>query len=213
MDLPTIADVNEQRVARFTQKITEALAADPSDIFRSLIEEYEREHNVPAVEIAAALASLLQGGSPLLLKDKHVERRTRQRSRQTRSRRALRNTKSSASSANLQVAVKTAGLPSLRGWPMKTPRHSGSRSATCMASSQATSSVRSPMWRAVGQGDRPRRYPRGPYVRRPAEGHAEPDHAGVEKDSSRRADAADQSRESRAAEAVAQAAKAPVGPA
>ena len=39
MDLPTIADVNEQRVARFTQKITEALAADQSDIFRSLIEE------------------------------------------------------------------------------------------------------------------------------------------------------------------------------
>jgi ATP-dependent RNA helicase DeaD len=75
MDLPTVADVNEQRVARFTQKITEALAADQSDIFRSLIEEYEREHNVPAVEIAAALASLLQGGSPLLLKDKHTESR------------------------------------------------------------------------------------------------------------------------------------------
>ena len=73
MDLPTIADVNEQRVARFTQKITEALAADQSDIFRSLIEEYEREHNVPAVEIAAALASLLQGGSPLLLKDRQTE--------------------------------------------------------------------------------------------------------------------------------------------
>jgi ATP-dependent RNA helicase DeaD len=75
MDLPTIADVNEQRVARFTQKITEALAADQSDIFRSLIEEYEREHNVPAVEIAAALASLLQGGSPLLLKEKQPEAR------------------------------------------------------------------------------------------------------------------------------------------
>ena len=33
MDLPTIADVNEQRVARFTQKITEALAADESRHF------------------------------------------------------------------------------------------------------------------------------------------------------------------------------------
>ena len=73
MDLPTIADVNEQRVARFAQKITEALAAGQADIFRSLIEEYEREHNVPAIEIAAALASLLQGGSPLLLKDKHAD--------------------------------------------------------------------------------------------------------------------------------------------
>jgi ATP-dependent RNA helicase DeaD len=74
MDLPTIADVNEQRVARFAQKITEALAAGQGEAFRSLIEEYEREHNVPAIEIAAALASVLQGGSPLLLKEKAGER-------------------------------------------------------------------------------------------------------------------------------------------
>jgi ATP-dependent RNA helicase DeaD len=73
MDLPTIADVNEQRVARFRQRITEALAAGQADVFVSLIEEYEREHNVPAIEIAAALASLLQGGSPLLLKEKDRE--------------------------------------------------------------------------------------------------------------------------------------------
>jgi len=65
-----VADVNEQRVARFRQRITEAIAAGQGEPFRSLIEEFEREHDVPAVEIAAALASLLQGGSPLLLKDK-----------------------------------------------------------------------------------------------------------------------------------------------
>jgi len=70
MDLPTVADVNEQRVARFRQRITEAIAAGQAEPFRSLIEEFEREHDVPAIEIAAALASLLQGGSPLLLKDK-----------------------------------------------------------------------------------------------------------------------------------------------
>ena len=70
MDLPTIADVNEQRVAKFRQRITEALAAGQAEVFRSLVEEYEREHDVPAIEIAAALASLLQGGSPLLLKEK-----------------------------------------------------------------------------------------------------------------------------------------------
>ena len=73
MDLPTIADVNEQRVARFRQRITEALAAGQADVFVSLVEEYEREHIVPAIEIAAALASLLQGGSPLLLKEKDRE--------------------------------------------------------------------------------------------------------------------------------------------
>jgi ATP-dependent RNA helicase DeaD len=70
MDLPTVSDVNEQRVARFRQRITESIAAGQGEPFRSLIEEFEREHDVPAIEIAAALASLLQGGSPLLLKDK-----------------------------------------------------------------------------------------------------------------------------------------------
>ena len=35
--------------------------------FRDLIERYEREQNVPAVEIAAALAKLVQGDMPLLL--------------------------------------------------------------------------------------------------------------------------------------------------
>ena len=70
MDLPTVADVNEQRVARFRQRIMDAVAAGQSEPFRSLIEEIEREHDVPAIEIAAALASLLQGGSPLLLRDK-----------------------------------------------------------------------------------------------------------------------------------------------
>ena len=67
MDLPTIEDVNEQRVARFNQRISAALAAGEADAFRGLIERYEREHNVPAVEIAAALASIAQGKTPLLL--------------------------------------------------------------------------------------------------------------------------------------------------
>jgi ATP-dependent RNA helicase DeaD len=70
MELPTVADVNEQRVARFRQRITEAIAAGQGEPFRSLIEEFEREHNLPAIEIAAALASLWHGGSPLLLKDR-----------------------------------------------------------------------------------------------------------------------------------------------
>ncbi|HTA65060.1 MAG TPA: DbpA RNA binding domain-containing protein, partial [Xanthomonadaceae bacterium] len=36
-------------------------------LFRSLVERYETEHNVPAIEIAAALAKLAQGDQPLLL--------------------------------------------------------------------------------------------------------------------------------------------------
>lgn len=67
MNMPTVEDVNEQRISRFTQRITTALEAGEAAAFRGLIERYEADHNVPAVEIAAALASIAQGKTPLLL--------------------------------------------------------------------------------------------------------------------------------------------------
>jgi ATP-dependent RNA helicase DeaD len=67
MALPTIEDVNDRRVARFHERISAALAADEGEPFRSLIERYEREHNVTGIEIAAALAAIAQGKKPLLL--------------------------------------------------------------------------------------------------------------------------------------------------
>jgi ATP-dependent RNA helicase DeaD len=70
MSLPSIADVNEQRVSRFKQRITEAVTGGEGAVFRELIEEFEREQSIPAIDIAAALASLLQGGAPLLLPEK-----------------------------------------------------------------------------------------------------------------------------------------------
>jgi len=65
--LPSIQDVNDQRVARFNDRISAALAAGEGEAFRELIERFESEHNIPAVEIAAALASLVQGKKPLLM--------------------------------------------------------------------------------------------------------------------------------------------------
>ena len=67
MNLPSVDAVNENRVAKFLGKIEGALASDDLAVFRDLVERYEREKNVPAVEIAAALAQLLQGKTPLLL--------------------------------------------------------------------------------------------------------------------------------------------------
>jgi len=67
MELPTIEAVNERRVARFNERITAALGETDLTRFRALIEAYERDQNVPAVEIAAALASLVQGKTPLFL--------------------------------------------------------------------------------------------------------------------------------------------------
>ncbi|HJV87767.1 MAG TPA: DEAD/DEAH box helicase [Noviherbaspirillum sp.] len=65
--LPTIEAVNDVRIARFKDQISEMLAAGGLEEFQSLIEDYEREKNVPAIEIAAALAKLARGDVPLLL--------------------------------------------------------------------------------------------------------------------------------------------------
>jgi len=71
--LPSIQEVNDVRIARFKDQITDTLAAGGLEIFQTLIEDYEREKNVPATEIAAALAKLARGDVPLLLEKKHRE--------------------------------------------------------------------------------------------------------------------------------------------
>ncbi|HSJ22339.1 MAG TPA: DEAD/DEAH box helicase [Nocardioidaceae bacterium] len=67
MGLPTVEDVNVTRVTRFTDSITEALASDKLSFYRDLVTDYEQEHNVPAADIAAALAIMAQDGQPLLM--------------------------------------------------------------------------------------------------------------------------------------------------
>ncbi|MGH8091261.1 MAG: DbpA RNA binding domain-containing protein, partial [Rudaea sp.] len=67
MQLPSVDAVNDRRTTKFKQRIADALAGDDLAPFRQLVEQYERERNVPAVEIAAALARLVQGKQPLLL--------------------------------------------------------------------------------------------------------------------------------------------------
>jgi ATP-dependent RNA helicase DeaD len=67
LKLPTVKAVNDVRIARFKDQIGATLAAGGLDVFRSLIEEYERDQNVPAIDIAAALAKLYRGDEPLLI--------------------------------------------------------------------------------------------------------------------------------------------------
>jgi ATP-dependent RNA helicase DeaD len=69
MHLPTAESVNTLRLGKFAEKITETLVSEDVSAFRDLIASYEEEHNVPASEIAAALAVMAQGGQPLLVKE------------------------------------------------------------------------------------------------------------------------------------------------
>ncbi|WP_346948799.1 DEAD/DEAH box helicase [Dyella sp.] len=67
MRLPTVEAVNDVRIAKFKQRISDTLAVGELGMFQQLIEQYEQEHNIPAIEIAAALARIAQGDQPLLL--------------------------------------------------------------------------------------------------------------------------------------------------
>ena len=76
--LPTAEDVNVTRLARFDDAITEALdATDRIDAFRDIVRHYVRHHDVPEVDVAAALAVVAQGPIPLLL-DVEADRRQRE---------------------------------------------------------------------------------------------------------------------------------------
>jgi ATP-dependent RNA helicase DeaD len=69
MQLPSTEFINNARVNRFKQRITDTLAAEELSFYNQLINQYQVEHDVPAIDIASALAKLLQGDTPLLMKD------------------------------------------------------------------------------------------------------------------------------------------------
>ncbi len=66
MQQPSTEMINEKRITRFKQKITDMLATKDSGLFAQLIDQYHQEHKVPVLEIASALARLVQGDTPLL---------------------------------------------------------------------------------------------------------------------------------------------------
>mgnify|MGYP001826879962 CR=1 FL=1 len=78
MELPSTEEINDRRVASFKQRISDTLASEGLDFYQQLIESYRLEHNIPAIEIAAALAKLAQGEQPLLLKNAPKPKAARQ---------------------------------------------------------------------------------------------------------------------------------------
>ena len=70
MELPTTDMVNNRRIERFKQRISETLAGEDLALFRGLIEDYRDEHEVDPLDIAAALAKQVQGSAPFLLTGK-----------------------------------------------------------------------------------------------------------------------------------------------
>ncbi len=67
MNLPTVDAVNALRIAKFKQRVTETTSLTDAVAFRAVVEQLEAETGLPLIDIAAALALLAQGTTPLLL--------------------------------------------------------------------------------------------------------------------------------------------------
>ncbi|MGA3156277.1 MAG: DEAD/DEAH box helicase [Steroidobacteraceae bacterium] len=77
MDLPTIADVNATRVAKFKQRVAKTLEQGFPDIYRGVVEELVQETGSAMADVAAALAMLAQGKAPLLLGERQEHQESR----------------------------------------------------------------------------------------------------------------------------------------
>jgi ATP-dependent RNA helicase DeaD len=67
MNLPTVDAVNTFRIAKFKQRVIETVAQSDAKELRPVVEQLEAETGLPLIDIAAALAALAQGTTPLLL--------------------------------------------------------------------------------------------------------------------------------------------------
>jgi ATP-dependent RNA helicase DeaD len=77
MKMPSTDMVNDKRIEGFKQRITDTIAKEELNFFSDLVEKYSQEHNVPAADIAAALAKMVQGDEPMLLKDRPMKKKAR----------------------------------------------------------------------------------------------------------------------------------------
>jgi ATP-dependent RNA helicase DeaD len=69
MEFPSAAAVNARRKADFKQKIVQALQAPGAAVFQTLLTELQEETGKTAVELAAAVATLMFGDRPFLIEE------------------------------------------------------------------------------------------------------------------------------------------------
>ncbi len=72
MELPSTDMVNNRRIEKFKQRISDTMAEEDLSLFKGLIAQYQQEQQVDTLDIAAALAKQMQGSAPFLLSGKAV---------------------------------------------------------------------------------------------------------------------------------------------
>ncbi len=100
MELPSTDMINDKRIARFKQRISDAITGGDLALYQKVVEDYSLENNIPAIEIAAALARMAQGKEPLLVKpmpesSKQTRGKDRDKRQDTKGRREARESSSS----------------------------------------------------------------------------------------------------------------------
>jgi len=115
MELPSTEIVNNKRIADFKQKITDTLANEELDFMQGLLEQYRQEHDIPSLEIAAALAKMFLGETPLLLApDKPRQPRKFEEQRGERSERGTRSERGQRDTADRKAKRKDSKIG--KGW-------------------------------------------------------------------------------------------------
>ena len=74
MQLPSSEDIADRRVMQFNQQLSEIIESQDLAFFQTVINDYQQEHEADPLEVAAALAYLVQKSRPLK-PVKHVESR------------------------------------------------------------------------------------------------------------------------------------------
>ena len=82
LELPTTEVVNNKRIADFKQRITDTRTTGELAFMRTVLEQYQQEHDVPALEIAAALAQIAIGDTPLLVQEESGKKQQHKTDRQ-----------------------------------------------------------------------------------------------------------------------------------
>ena len=106
VQLPSVEDVNAQRVEKFRDSITGALSGPGFDTFRRLVEAYERDNDVPMADIAAALAVLSRDGAEFLMTEPPPEKRKERPERGERPERAPRPRRDDLATYRVAVGKK-----------------------------------------------------------------------------------------------------------
>ncbi|WP_028292492.1 DEAD/DEAH box helicase [Oceanobacter kriegii] len=86
IQLPTAKDVNERRKTRFQQRVVEAINPEKNKIFRDILENVQLENELDPLDLAAAVATLMQGDKPLFIDENERPRREPREPRERRER-------------------------------------------------------------------------------------------------------------------------------